>query len=237
MAATAFDATIGSDATLLRLSMVRAGPTDIARDGQLLGSMETQLSAAGCRAVEALRHHWEWAERVLSSPLRRARQTASLLAGDAEVRLEPALRARSLGPWEGRPPRELHAALPETYERWRAGDGDLELVGAESADVFQTRVARLVARLLEGGDRSLLLVSHLEVIRAIARQLGAPLPAARPWPAEMVLLTRREGGRFRLGRRTSDPEPLRTPFEWSGLSGSAEGREPERHVAPLTIRR
>lgn len=65
-------------------------------------------------------------------------------------------------------------------------------------------------------------MSHAEVIREVAWRLaGARLPADRPAPAEMLLLSRVADGAypFRMGRVSSDPEALRSVLEREGLSG------------------
>jgi hypothetical protein len=79
-----------------------------------------------------------------------------------------------------------------------------------------------------------LVVADGGVLRILAeRLLERPLPEGRPHPGEMALLTRRESG-WHLGRRSSDPEPLRSPLERDGLSGTGDFG-PEHHVAPLQI--
>ena len=219
---------------LCRLLLVRAGPTQIPREEMLLGALPTELSESGRRAVRELLRYWEFADAVVSSPLRRARETATLLAGHRPVALEPRLRPRDLGRWEGRPLAELRASRPDLYDRWQQGD-DVDLGDGESPERFLARVTAALDGLLAGPHHSVLVISHRCVIRAIAARLVAPLPPARPWPAEMVLLTRQSGERWGFGRRSSDPEPLRSPLERSGLSGRPFERPPERHVATLTI--
>jgi broad specificity phosphatase PhoE len=164
--------------------------------------------AGNRRDVVALTRFWEWAEIVISSPVSRARETAAILAGGAPVRIDPDLDPLA-------PARETPA---------------------NEREVAQTaRVCRFLERALEGPYASMLVVSHQSTIRAIVDLLVAPLPPDRPFPAEMVLLTRQDAGRWALGRRTSDPVVLRSPLEATGLSGRPEERPPERHVASLEI--
>jgi hypothetical protein len=51
----------------------------------------------------------------------------------------------------------------------------------------------------------------------------------------MALATRRSESSWALGRRSSDPDPLRSPLEREGLSGCGEPFR-ERHVAALEVR-
>jgi broad specificity phosphatase PhoE len=191
--------------SLRRIVLVRAGAAE-GPARERVDAIDAPLSDAGRSAIRERLRHWEWADAVVSSPLRRARQSAQILAREAPIGLLPELAAR------------------------RRGD--------ESPIDFEARVRRALVALARGRSISPLVVTHGSVIREIVAQLAdAPIPDGRPHPAEMVLLTRTRGGKFRLGRRSSDPEPLRSPLERHGLSGSGSGDgEPERHVAHLEIR-
>src|SRR5262245_7088031 len=153
---------------LCRLSLVRAGATRVPREDVLLGSLPTGLSEAGRREVKRLTHYWEYAEAVVSSPLLRARETAVLLAGHHAVTLDASLRPRDLGRWEGRPTAELRSVWPDLHARWQSGDVDFDLPDSESPLDFRRRVASALGDLLAGPHHAILVVSHQDVIRAIA---------------------------------------------------------------------
>lgn len=221
-----------ADRRLSRLLMVRAGETEPAQSEILLGGLPVGLSAQGRRHVEALKHYWEWADGVVSSPVVRALDTARILAGRRSIRIDPDLRARELGSWEGRPGSELTS---EDHRLWLEGDL-ADLPGAEPAQSDSERAQRFWERVREGPCASLLVVSHQSTIRRIAQRLGAPLPAGRPLPAEMILLTRRRGPVWSLGRRSSDPPALRSPLERTGMSGAPDARRRDRDVGRLEIR-
>ena len=226
----------GSQRSVLRrLVLVRAGATDYHAEDRLLGTTDAPLSGAGRAALRERRRHWEWVDGVLSSPLVRARESASILAGNVVVTLLPALGPRSYGHWEGLRPDEIERRDPIGFADWQAGR-PVAVPRGESLAAFQTRVRSAVEALLRASHVSPLVVTHGDVIREIVSEwVGEPLPDGRPHPGEMVLASRVHGGKFRLGRRSSDPAPLRSSLEREGLSGVDPG-SPERHVAHLEIR-
>ena len=221
---------------LRRLPMIRAGLTTSDRDADLVQPPpDAPLSPEGRRQVEVMTHFWEWAEIVVSSPARRARETAEILAPEHSIVLDDDLRPRDLGPWEGRTASALEAEAPDAFAKWSTGDPAFEVPGAEPFEAHAARITRFLERAFDEPYASVLVVSHRSVIRTLAALLVAPLPTDRPFPSEMVLLTRQEEGLWKLGRETSDPPPLRSPLERTGLSGWPDERPPEHHVAPLQV--
>ena len=226
---------VGSGGAVRRILWVRAGRALAHERGQLVGIADPPLSERGRAEVEALRHHWEWADFVCASPSRRARESAAILAPTARVELEPAFGPTSYGSWQGLDLETIRARDPIAYADYEAGTAPAPPDG-ESAEALRARVARGLARLLALAHLSPLVVSHAEVIREVAWRLaGARLPRGRPRPAEMLLLTRAPSGAFRLGRASSDPDPLRSPLEREGLS-SDEDEIAERHIGHLELR-
>lgn len=228
-----------SDATrqsgpLRRLLLVRAGETDPPRDDRLLGLDERPLSAEGVARMRVLRQHWEWVEDVVTSPLRRARQSAQILARGHAVRLDDRLRAMDCGIWHGLSEGEIRALDETRYADWRAGR-DVEIPRGESLAVFHARVDAALSSLREAPQRSLLVVTHQDVCRRIVEGLsGRALPDGRPLVGERVLLTCDGDDRWRLGRRSSDPPALRSALERDGL-GAEDGDVCDESTSPRHV--
>jgi len=181
-------------------------------------------------------HGWEWADHVVASPLRRARESASVLCRDHAYDVDPRLRPVERGRYAGLVPEELRAEDPVGFEEWVAGDDDAAFPHGETRREFGLRVSDALAALASGPHASVLVVGHRDGIREIASALaGAALPAGRPAVAELALLTRDADGRWRLGRRSSDPPPLRSELERTGLSGGSDPWD-GRHVGSLELR-
>ena len=86
--------------------MIRHGQTDMNIQRRLQGRMDTPLNDAGRAqaetAAEWLRSRGVRFDRVISSPLRRAVDTARILAGeDVPLRTDERLMEIDCGPWEG----------------------------------------------------------------------------------------------------------------------------------------
>ena len=144
-----------------RIVLVRHGQSTWNAEGRLQGQADPPLSKLGRREAVALRGLLTGfpAERVLSSDLRRTRETAAAL-GHPEATPDPVWREIDVGEWAGR----LLADLPAGPEpSWRGGD--LLPPGGERWEELVARVAdALEALMAEGGDW--LVVTHGGVIRA-----------------------------------------------------------------------
>jgi len=118
--------------------------------------------------------------RLLSSPLRRAAETARML-GLGEPVIEPRLIEMAWGAWEGRTLPQLRAALGPAMVAMEALGLDFHPPGGESPRMVQHRVQPLLAEIAVEG-RSTLAVTHKGVIRAIlALASGWDMRDDPPW--------------------------------------------------------
>lgn len=198
---------------LRRLVLVRHGETEGNSKERWIGSGDPSLSAAGrdhmLRARAQLAGHV--VDAVVTSPARRAFQSAAVLTGGAPARLEPDFREIHFGRWEGRSLAEIESADPVLFQQWREGDANFEYPGGELREAFRARVARGLERLRASGATGALVVAHKGVIREIARLLGCEIAERdRPELGEAIVLTRSADGCWRTGSRSSNPEGIPT---------------------------
>ncbi|MFC3520153.1 histidine phosphatase family protein [Streptomonospora nanhaiensis] len=165
-------------------------------------------------AAHSMRSRYEPPVLVIPSPLRRARQTAAIVASALGARLGAPIGAFT--EWTaptcvlGRTPEEY----PGEYRAWRnqrAQDTRCALPGGESLHAFSTRAqsAATIADDLVSGHGPVLIVSHRLLIGAVAAlHLGSRDPVA--------VFESAKG--FRL-----DPSHL-----WAPLPGSTHGEERPR---------
>jgi probable phosphoglycerate mutase len=115
-------------------------------------------------------------DRVASSSLVRATETASILAdalGLPRIAPDPLFDERFAGPMSGMTSAEIDSRWPGLLARWDAGE-EIEIHGGEPWPDFVARVARGLAGLRSEPQRTLL-VAHMGVQRAIEHALGRPL--------------------------------------------------------------
>ena len=124
------------------------------------------LSAEGRRAVAG----WHLGPEVdgfcwLTSPLRRARQTAALL-GHGEAGVDGRLIEMSWGAWEGSRLAELRREMGATFSELEDRGLDFRAPGGETPREVQVRLRPLLAE-IGGSGRDHLAVTHKAVIRAV----------------------------------------------------------------------
>jgi broad specificity phosphatase PhoE len=137
---------------MLTLVLTRHGLTDRSEPEQHLGQrIDVALNAAGRRQAEALARRLAAVrfDRVITSPLFRARETAEILARDRPVEADPRLREMDYGAWEGR----TYAQIDETdgayRRRWVQAPDRLACPGGESGNDVAERVRSFLADLLD----------------------------------------------------------------------------------------
>jgi len=151
---------------MTELLLVRHGETDWNAEGRLQGRTDRPLNDYGRRQARALADELagEGLEAVYSSDLARARETAEIVAErlGLEVVLDPDLREKDWGNWEGLTPAER--------------DG-LELV-AESTQEHAARTLRALHRIAERHPgKRVLVVTHGGSLRRVQVEvLGLALP-------------------------------------------------------------
>jgi broad specificity phosphatase PhoE len=139
-----------------RLVLVRHGQSTYNASGRLQGQIDTPLSDQGRAEAEALRPFLPRFERVVTSDLQRASETAALL-GYPDARRDPRWREIDLGAWAERPIADFE---DEQQGAWRGGP--LHAGDGESWAQFVARVGAALDE-LEG---EWLIVCHGGVIRA-----------------------------------------------------------------------
>lgn len=108
-------------------------------------------------------------EAIVASDLRRARDTAAVLAETRglALRVDARLRERDLGAWSGLTTAEIASRWPEDLARLRAHDPDLRPGGGESVRDVAGRVEEALAELSGSGRGRIAIFTHAGVLRAL----------------------------------------------------------------------
>lgn len=121
----------------------------------------TPLGREQARALAARLDHDGGVERILSSPVLRARQTADVVAEvlGAEIVIDDRLREFDVGRFEGSRAPEHWAEYDEVVAAWAAGDRDRRVGGGESLREIEDRLGSLLVEVAARPGTSLL-VGH-----------------------------------------------------------------------------
>ncbi|MGW0776292.1 bifunctional RNase H/acid phosphatase [Streptomyces sp. NPDC002835] len=167
--------------------LLRHGETVLTPEKRFSGSggSDPVLSAVGRRQAEAVAA--ALAERgtiqeIVSSPLRRCRETADAVAArlGLGVTLEEGLRETDFGAWEGLTYAEVRERYPDDLDAWLASPKATPTGGGESFATVARRVAATRDKLLARSQarsqgRTVLVVTHVTPVKTLVRlALSAP---------------------------------------------------------------
>lgn len=171
---------MGAPATFV---LLRHGETALTPQKRFSGSggSDPELSPAGRRQATAVAEALAargTVQTVISSPLRRCRETAQVVADrlGLAVTVEEGLREVDFGAWEGLTFAEVRERFPDDLQAWLDSPRAAPTGGGESFTAATRRISATRDRLLaEHAGRTVLLVTHVTPVKILVRlALGAP---------------------------------------------------------------
>ena len=170
---------------MLTLLLTRHGSTPRSEPEQHLGQrIDLELSEAGRAAAQALGRRLEGVElaRVISSPLRRARETAELLVPGAPVESDDRLMEMDYGRWEGLTYEQILTRDGDARRIWEADPASLACPEGESGSDVARRVRSWLEDVIEwagaesAAEQRVLAIGHSTTNRVLlCVALGVPL--------------------------------------------------------------
>jgi alpha-ribazole phosphatase len=150
---------------MTELILIRHGRTDWNQEKRYQGQQDIPLNTAGIRQASQLaerlcRSHLE---AVYTSDLKRALQTASILAEALGLNPVPDPRLREInhGQWEGLLYDDIRTRFPEEYARFHTDPVNAAAPGGEQISCVQQRVENALADIVSRHpDGSVAVVSH-----------------------------------------------------------------------------
>ncbi|HET6627320.1 MAG TPA: bifunctional RNase H/acid phosphatase [Nocardioidaceae bacterium] len=210
---------LGTPTTLI---LVRHGETEHTAEKRFSGrgGADPVLNADGQAQVRAVA---DWLspladeiDALVSSPLRRTRETAEIIAArlGKQVDVEDGLAEAAFGTWDGLSFREVQQQYPDDLDAW-LGSMDIAPGGGDSFAEMDTRVRRTRDRLLSAyPGQSVLAVTHVTPIKLMVKlALGAPLDAVYRMelaPASVTVISWFADGQASL--RMFNARPMETAF-------------------------
>lgn len=179
-----------------QLLAIRHGETEWNSEGRFQGHLNSVLNQEGLAQAEALgkRFASEPFDLLLSSDLGRALQTARAIAASTghEIVIEPRLRERNMGIFQGLTSTEVQSRHPDEYRRFKANDPDYVIPGGESVRQLQARCVACIAELARThAGLTLTAVTHGGVLAVLYRHAKAmPLDTPRDFPLHNTSVNR-----------------------------------------------
>lgn len=168
-----------------KLILVRHGETDWNSAFRFQGQTDVPLGEKGRRQAMLLAERLGAVvlDRVYSSPLARAFETASIITERSShacgIVAMAGLSEMSFGRWEGLTLTEVQRKDPVLFLSWMGDPSSVLLPGGESFDGLVSRVGSALGTILSGVGENILIVCHGGTIRAaLVSLLGIPPAAA-----------------------------------------------------------
>jgi probable phosphoglycerate mutase len=166
----------------MKLYCVRHGETEFNLGHRIQAQFDSALSALGRKQCEAVAEALAGVpcDAVITSPLRRARDTAQYIADrlKLELRLEPRLMEINAGIFQGHSWHELDERFPEEAARWKSQDPDYRIPGGESRRDLMTRTGEAFRAIRQAGYSNVIVVAHGGSLSAAFKAL-LEIPAGR----------------------------------------------------------
>jgi probable phosphoglycerate mutase len=153
-----------------RLLLARHGESEWNAIGRWQGWADPELTDLGRRQAAAAAAAVGALDAIVASDLRRAHETASIIAGAlgiGPVIVDAALRERDAGPWTGLTRAEIERDFPGFLADGRRPEG------YEDDDAVVARVVPALVALERAGE-AVLVITHGGVIGAVDRLLDQP---------------------------------------------------------------
>ncbi|MCO1656609.1 histidine phosphatase family protein [Pseudonocardia humida] len=174
--------------TLRMVVLLRHGQTDYNIAGRMQGHIDSQLTPDGVAQAVAVAPDIAKVgpDRIISSDLQRARDTAEQVGGACglPVTLDPRLRETHLGEWQGRTVTQIEQEYPGAIATWRSDPSWAPPGGESRIDVVRRSrpvVEEVEEELADTPAATAVLVAHGGLIAGlVCGLLALPTPA---WPS------------------------------------------------------
>jgi alpha-ribazole phosphatase len=161
---------------------IRHGKTSENMANILIGQNDYPLSDEARRDIKSLRHFIVHPDKVFSSDLKRASETAQILFPDCEVILLPELRERNCGEFQGKPISMLREPV---YKRLVLSELDCDEdafadAGVEPLSSLKARAENVLKLIKMADAQRVMIVSHGGFISCLINNLVSEAKIDRP---------------------------------------------------------
>jgi phosphoserine phosphatase len=185
----------------VNIFIVRHGETEWNKEEIFRGTKDIPLNTVGRQQAERAGAYFadKGVQRIFSSPLTRAYQTAEAISRAAKGVIEKVdnFTDMNFGQWEGHPVKEVENLYPEDIGLWREQPQRLKVIGGETLSQVRRRVATALQERLAGSEGDIVVVTHRVICKVLVLHL-MNIPNEHFWkirydPAGISLVVSREG--------------------------------------------
>ena len=156
---------------MAELVLVRHGQTLWNMDKIYRGRSDVGLDDVGIKQAELLGKYFSnhGLEAIFSSPLKRALDTANIIARyqRIDVQIDENLVDFNYGEWQCLPEREVKRLYPALLNEWHNNPHKVRMPGGESLEDVRKRVIEVINDILANYQGSVVLVSHRVVNKVL----------------------------------------------------------------------
>jgi len=151
--------------------LVRHGETEWNVEEIYRGRLDVELSEIGVKQAQLLGRYLSnlKLDAIYSSPLKRAADTANILAQyqNVDVQVTDGLMDLNCGEWQGLSDKQVKKSYPALHEQWRVNPHLVEMPGGERLEDVRERALGVVDKVVSKHSGSVALVSHRVVNKVL----------------------------------------------------------------------
>ncbi len=159
---------------------IRHGESKGNKEGLFRGRTDFPLTELGKKQAQSLARALKGIRfsAIISSPLKRAYETALFVANGQVVRVMDEFNNINLAEWEGKRKEYIRKKYPREWHLWITEPEKLRILGAETLDEVKERASRGVWKLIdEYKEGTFCIVTHRAVLKPLfAELLGIKKP-------------------------------------------------------------
>jgi probable phosphoglycerate mutase len=156
---------------MMKIYIVRHGETQWNKEEVFRGRKDISLNETGKKQVERVGLYFSHRpiNRIVSSPLARARQTAEAISNPISIAIETMeeLTDFNFGIWEGLPLREVEKRFPADFAIWKTSPEKLRIENGDTLAMVRNRISAGLANITSGQEGAVVIVTHRVICKII----------------------------------------------------------------------
>jgi len=174
----------------MHLILIRHGETQWNKERRMQGHSDSPLSETGLRQAQLLGKHLAQVrfDALYCSDTGRAQHTARCVAEATghTINLEPGLRERNFGVFEGLTRADMEARYPDDYARFKSRDQHFAMPRGESGAAFRARAIACMDGIIARHPRQIVVAVTHGLVLDVFYRLAMGIPPEEPRVHKLV---------------------------------------------------